>query len=129
MLDLYTHILHGLDDGPRSLEDSLELARAAVADGVRLVAATPHVREVTALVGHEARRKASARHDRLVRAVFREPGRTGGDSGRVTSYLSGRCSATAESSDDSVPLDAPRAPLYFRRCPVPVAKESSLASI
>ncbi len=45
MLDLHTHILHGLDDGARSLEDSVALARAAVADGIRLLAATPHVRD------------------------------------------------------------------------------------
>ena len=44
MIDLHTHILHGLDDGAASLEESLGIARAAAADGVEALAATPHVR-------------------------------------------------------------------------------------
>jgi protein-tyrosine phosphatase len=45
MIDLHSHILRGIDDGARSLEDSLEIARAAVADGIRAIAGTPHVRD------------------------------------------------------------------------------------
>lgn len=45
MIDLHSHILHGLDDGARSLAESVEMARAAVADGIGTVAATPHVRD------------------------------------------------------------------------------------
>ncbi len=45
MIDLHSHILHGVDDGARSLEDSLGIARAAVADGITTIAATPHVRD------------------------------------------------------------------------------------
>jgi protein-tyrosine phosphatase len=45
VIDLHSHILPGVDDGPAELEGALELARAAVADGIELVAATPHVRE------------------------------------------------------------------------------------
>jgi protein-tyrosine phosphatase len=45
MIDLHSHILPGLDDGPETLEASLDLARAAVEDGIELMAATPHVRE------------------------------------------------------------------------------------
>jgi protein-tyrosine phosphatase len=45
VIDLHTHILPGLDDGPRTLEESVAMARSAVADGIRVVAATPHVRE------------------------------------------------------------------------------------
>ena len=44
MIDLHTHILPGLDDGPRTLGESVELARAFVAEGVTIVAGTPHVR-------------------------------------------------------------------------------------
>lgn len=43
MIDLHCHILPGLDDGARSLDDSLEMARLFVADGVGLVACTPHI--------------------------------------------------------------------------------------
>jgi len=45
MIDLHSHILHGVDDGAASLADSVEIARAAVADGITAIAATPHVRD------------------------------------------------------------------------------------
>jgi protein-tyrosine phosphatase len=44
VIDLHAHILAGVDDGAATLEESLELARAAVAAGVGTLAATPHVR-------------------------------------------------------------------------------------
>jgi protein-tyrosine phosphatase len=44
VIDLHTHILPGLDDGPRTLAESVSMARAALADGIRTIAATPHVR-------------------------------------------------------------------------------------
>jgi protein-tyrosine phosphatase len=43
MVDLHSHILPGLDDGPPDLAASLALARAAVAGGVRVMTATPHI--------------------------------------------------------------------------------------
>ena len=45
MIDLHSHILAGVDDGVATTEQSLELARAAAADGVEAIAATPHVRD------------------------------------------------------------------------------------
>ena len=42
MIDTHCHLLHDLDDGPRSLEGSLELARGLVAAGVSTVVCTPH---------------------------------------------------------------------------------------
>jgi protein-tyrosine phosphatase len=45
VIDLHSHVLPGLDDGPASLEESVELARAAAAAGVTCLAATPHVRD------------------------------------------------------------------------------------
>lgn len=42
MIDLHTHILPGLDDGPGELPKALKMARAAVADGIRTMVATPH---------------------------------------------------------------------------------------
>lgn len=43
MIDLHAHILPGIDDGPQSLEDSLEMARLAAADGITTIVATPHL--------------------------------------------------------------------------------------
>lgn len=43
MIDLHCHILPGLDDGAPNLSVALEMARAFVADGVSVVACTPHI--------------------------------------------------------------------------------------
>ncbi len=43
MIDIHCHILPGIDDGPATLEESLALARAAVAAGTLAIVATPHV--------------------------------------------------------------------------------------
>jgi protein-tyrosine phosphatase len=42
MVDLHCHILPGLDDGPDKMEESLEMAATAIADGITHVVATPH---------------------------------------------------------------------------------------
>ena len=44
MIDLHSHVLPGLDDGPDDLEASVMLARAAVAAGTSTLVATPHIR-------------------------------------------------------------------------------------
>ena len=44
MIDLHSHVLPGVDDGPRKLDESLGILRAAVEDGITRIAATPHVR-------------------------------------------------------------------------------------
>lgn len=43
MIDLHSHLLHGVDDGAETLEQSLALARCAVADGTRVAVLTPHI--------------------------------------------------------------------------------------
>ena len=43
MIDLHSHILPGVDDGPSTMAGSLDLARAAVAAGTRTILATPHI--------------------------------------------------------------------------------------
>ena len=42
--DLHFHLLPGVDDGPRSFDETLELAQLACAEGTATVVATPHVR-------------------------------------------------------------------------------------
>jgi len=42
MIDIHSHILPAIDDGARSLEESLQMARMAVESGIKAVAATPH---------------------------------------------------------------------------------------
>ncbi|WP_310451825.1 tyrosine-protein phosphatase [Sulfuritalea sp.] len=43
MIDLHCHILPGIDDGPEDLASSLQLARHAVASGIRVSVVTPHM--------------------------------------------------------------------------------------
>jgi protein-tyrosine phosphatase len=43
MIDLHSHLLPGIDDGAADLGVSLAMARAYVADGVSVVACTPHI--------------------------------------------------------------------------------------
>ena len=41
-IDFHSHILPGIDDGSRSVEESVELLDMMAADGVDIVCATPH---------------------------------------------------------------------------------------
>ena len=43
MIDLHNHILPGIDDGAKSLDASLTMARSWVDQGVTVVACTPHI--------------------------------------------------------------------------------------
>lgn len=47
MIDIHCHILPGVDDGAKTEEDSLAMARAAVAQGIDTIIATPHHRNGT----------------------------------------------------------------------------------
>lgn len=42
MVDLHSHVMYGWDDGADTLDESLDMARIA-ADGIRALAATPHM--------------------------------------------------------------------------------------
>jgi protein-tyrosine phosphatase len=61
MIDIHCHILAGLDDGPTTLDESLALARALIADGVATVVATPHIYESTLPVAQIESRLAELR--------------------------------------------------------------------
>jgi protein-tyrosine phosphatase len=43
VIDLHSHVLAGIDDGPASPEGSLAMMRAASAAGITTIVATPHV--------------------------------------------------------------------------------------
>jgi protein-tyrosine phosphatase len=42
MIDIHSHLLHGLDDGSKTLENSVAMARMAAADGITHMVCTPH---------------------------------------------------------------------------------------
>jgi len=72
MIDIHCHLLPGLDDGPRSMDDTLAMLRMAAADGVTTIVATPHyggrfgepkpdtIRDLVAQVNRRAREAALA---------------------------------------------------------------------
>ena len=43
MIDLHSHILPNLDDGPRTMEDSIRMCRIGHQDGIETIVATPHI--------------------------------------------------------------------------------------
>ena len=42
MIDLHCHVLPGIDDGARLLEETLDMARTAVKNNIDTIVATPH---------------------------------------------------------------------------------------
>jgi len=67
MIDLHCHILPGLDDGAKTMEESVEMARIARDDGIGTIVATPHLfrggNTFEKLIG------AGEKHEQLRRAL------------------------------------------------------------
>ena len=66
VIDLHSHLLPGLDDGARDLEEALAMARSMVEDGVTAVAATPHVHPRYRTPVHEMERALEELRSALV---------------------------------------------------------------
>lgn len=58
MIDLHCHLLPGVDDGARDMEQALSIARAAYDNGIRYSIATPHINP--------------GRYDNTARSITRE---------------------------------------------------------
>src|SRR5215470_14731840 len=43
VIDIHSHILPEIDDGARTLEEAVEMARIAAEDGIEYMVATPHM--------------------------------------------------------------------------------------
>jgi protein-tyrosine phosphatase len=67
VIDTHCHLLHGLDDGPATLEEAVLLARALVADGIEHALCTPHYSRLWAPTTEATR----ARLDELLPALER----------------------------------------------------------
>lgn len=46
MIDLHNHLLPGIDDGPSTMADAVEMARVAVREGITTMVCTPHISTV-----------------------------------------------------------------------------------
>jgi protein-tyrosine phosphatase len=68
LVDIHCHLLAGLDDGPRTAEEALQMCRAAYAEGTRLIAATAHQNPRYPAVTPERIRQAT----QALRAQLRE---------------------------------------------------------
>jgi protein-tyrosine phosphatase len=66
LIDMHCHLLAGLDDGPATQEEALEMCRLAYAEGTRMAAATAHQNEDWPEVTPERIRLA---WERLVRSL------------------------------------------------------------
>ena len=47
MYDLHAHILPGVDDGAKTIEDAVEMARVAADNGTEVILATPHRKDIS----------------------------------------------------------------------------------
>jgi len=45
MIDIHAHILPSLDDGPQTVEESVEICQVAAKDGIKTIVATPHSKD------------------------------------------------------------------------------------
>jgi protein-tyrosine phosphatase len=60
MIDFHCHILPGLDDGPKTIEESIEMAEALQNAGFTAVYCTPHLIKGAYEADNEAVRTAAA---------------------------------------------------------------------
>ena len=73
IIDIHAHILPGVDDGARTMEESLAMAKLAYGQGVRAIIATPHRRpEETADRTDEITEKAAALREEVRKWQQRE---------------------------------------------------------
>ena len=80
MIDLHCHILHGMDDGPETFEESVGMCRMALKDGISIIVATPHFRPgMYESFQQEKHNKSAALNDELKRLGITVKILVGGD--------------------------------------------------
>lgn len=68
MIDIHSHILPGIDDGAQDEQASIEMAKQAVAEGIKKVIATPHHKN-----GHYENKKESIlKHVEILNEILME---------------------------------------------------------
>lgn len=69
-VDIHCHLVSGLDDGARTLEESLAMARLAASEGVQTIVATPH--QLGSHAGNSA--DAIRQHTARLHTILQEQG-------------------------------------------------------
>jgi protein-tyrosine phosphatase len=70
-VDMHTHLVPGIDDGPDDLEGALDMARAAARAGTATIAATPHLRsDFPDVHAHELAERCQTLRDAIGREVI-----------------------------------------------------------
>lgn len=46
MIDIHTHILPGIDDGPTAIDESIKIVEKAAGAGIKVIVVTPHILEI-----------------------------------------------------------------------------------
>ena len=44
MIDIHCHLLYGVDDGPKKIEESIQMLKEAKSQGISAMILTPHYR-------------------------------------------------------------------------------------
>lgn len=88
IIDVHCHILPGIDDGSRSVEESLTMLRSEAAQGIRHVVATPHFYAHQDTPEHFLAKRAAA--EETLRAAMKEDSSLPGlEVGAEVHYYSG----------------------------------------
>lgn len=87
-VDIHAHILPGLDDGPVTVEESLEMARMAARDGTDVIVATPHYRDME--LEHQSGRTVRELTDTLNAALRSDAARRNTPSVRIFTGMTNR---------------------------------------
>lgn len=53
MVDIHSHLLYGVDDGPQQLAESLQIIEHAVMQGITAIITTPHAKHPIYDVSYE----------------------------------------------------------------------------
>lgn len=101
MIDIHCHILPGVDDGPEKMDESVAMAKAAAADGITKIIATPHINGNTSVLSENSALLAGA-FRQAVSALNR---RLAGEEVSVTIFPGAEINITLI---DSVPLSGLR---------------------
>lgn len=109
MIDLHSHLLPGLDDGPRTDAEALVMARRARKDGITSVVATPHIDHVHGVTAADVLRAGLALRRMLAAAQVEVNVLTGGEvtAMRASELSDSELRAVALGSSSWVLLECP----------------------